>query len=207
MSQRNDSAPFNVSDIDTNFGSGGGGINGRRTGKPNASSILTDLLSRISRAVANVAGLTATLAKDRVDGMLVVTLDTYTLWVWQAASASTADSKHIAPTDVGSGNGRWVDLVDALSGSQAGSIQSGSTTLVAGTSPAISAAVTANTRIIGFVKTMTPGAGNLTVQYGALATDRVVGAVGTGSFKIKALVAAGTINVNDVSVVDWIAIG
>ena len=46
---------------------------------------------------------------------------------------------------------------------------------------------------------------DLTTNYAALSGDRSVGA--PGSFKIKAVVAAGTINVADVSTVDWLAIG
>lgn len=47
--------------------------------------------------------------------------------------------------------------------------------------------------------------GALTVTYAALGTDRSVGA--PGSFRIKSLLADGTINVADVSTVDWIAFG
>lgn len=84
-------------------------------------------------------------------------------------------------------------------------VQAGTTTLVAGVSPAIAANINANSRIFGFIKTMTPGAGNLTVQYGALASNRTVGT--PGSFEITALLAAGTINTADTSVLDWLVIG
>lgn len=83
-------------------------------------------------------------------------------------------------------------------------IQAGTTTLVAGVSPAIAAVITASSRIFGFVKVMTPGAGNLTVEYGALAADRAIGS--PGSFKITALLAAGTINNVDVSSIDWLVV-
>lgn len=81
--------------------------------------------------------------------------------------------------------------------------QSGVATLVAGDSGAIAATVTANTRII--VSGKTPNTTALTVTYAALGTDRSVGA--PGSFRIKSLLADGTINVADVSTVDWIAFG
>ena len=81
--------------------------------------------------------------------------------------------------------------------------QSGVATLVAGDSGAIAATVTANTRII--VSGKTPNTTALTVTYAALGADRSVGA--PGSFRIKSLLADGTINVADVSTVDWIAFG
>lgn len=90
--------------------------------------------------------------------------------------------------------------IDARNGSL---IQSGVATLTAGDSGAIAATVTANTRIIVTLKTANTT--TLTTNYAALSGDRSVGA--PGSFKIKAVVAAGTINVADVSTVDWIAIG
>jgi hypothetical protein len=90
--------------------------------------------------------------------------------------------------------------IDARNGSL---IQSGTATLTAGDSGAIAATVTANTRIIVTLKTANTT--TLTTNYAALSGDRSVGA--PGSFKIKAVVAAGTINVADVSTVDWLAIG
>ncbi len=87
---------------------------------------------------------------------------------------------------------------------QQGGIYKGTGTLTAGTSAApISApGLAATSRILVNVSTMTPGAGNLTVQYSALNADRVTGLAGT--FKITALLAAGTINIADVSLVDYI---
>jgi hypothetical protein len=81
--------------------------------------------------------------------------------------------------------------------------QSGVATLVAGVTALISATITTSSRIVAFVKT--PGTPTLTVQYGALATDRVAGlGSALGGFKLTALVAAGTINVDDTSVLDWV---
>lgn len=81
--------------------------------------------------------------------------------------------------------------------------QSGVATLVSGVSALISATITTSSRIVAFVKT--PGTPTLTVQYGALADDRVAGlASASGGFKLTALVAAGTINVDDTSVLDWV---
>lgn len=82
-----------------------------------------------------------------------------------------------------------------------GGIQKGTTTLVAGVSPAITACIAATSSIQFNLKTPTGDA--LTIKYGALATDRVNGA--TGSFKISALsnVGGGALNVADTSVLDW----
>jgi hypothetical protein len=91
----------------------------------------------------------------------------------------------------------------AIDGRNGSLIQSGVATLTAGDSGAIAATVTANTRIIVTLKTANTT--TLTTNYAALSGDRSVGA--PGSFKIKAVVAAGTINVADGSTVDWIAIG
>lgn len=81
--------------------------------------------------------------------------------------------------------------------------QSGAATLVAGTTALIAATVTTSSRIGIWLKT--PGTTTDTVNYAALGTDRVAGVGGAGGgFKITALVAAGTINVADVSVLDWV---
>lgn len=81
--------------------------------------------------------------------------------------------------------------------------QAGVATLLAGTTTLISATITATSRILLTVKT--PGTPTLTVNYAALASDRVVGlSSASGGFKITALVAAGTINVDDTSVLDWV---
>lgn len=106
---QNGQAPFNVSDIDPSFGSGGKNL-APNQGVPSVPAILKDLLARTMKAAADTTALQATVAADRVDGMLVVTLDTYTVWVWEAGSTATADSSHIEPTDTaaGSGVGRFV---------------------------------------------------------------------------------------------------
>jgi len=81
--------------------------------------------------------------------------------------------------------------------------QSGAATLVAGTTALLPATVTASSRILLSLKT--PDTKTDTTEYAALGTDRVVGIGGAGGgFKITALVAAGTINVADVSVIDWV---
>ena len=87
-------------------------------------------------------------------------------------------------------------------------LQAGGVTLVAGTTAAIiPATITATSRIFLTVNTSVPGAGNLTVEYAALAVDRVIGVAGAGGgFKPTALIAAGTINVNDVSSLDWLVV-
>lgn len=99
--------------------------------------------------------------------------------------------------------GEVVADLTAMDGRNSSLIQSGVATLTAGDSGAIAATVTASTRIIVTLKTANTT--TLTTGYAALSGDRSVGA--PGSFRIKAIVAAGTINVADVSTVDWIAIG
>lgn len=85
------------------------------------------------------------------------------------------------------------------------SVQTGTVTLAAGVSAAIAATVTSSTVFLGFLKASVPGAGNLTIEYSALTANVVVGT--PGSFKITALIAAGTINVLDLSTLYWVAIG
>lgn len=107
----NGQPPFSPSDVQPkagvdSFGSGGANLVPGQ-GIPSAGAVLLDLLKRIGRAVANTAGLQATKAADRFDGALVITLDTYTLWVWESGNATAADGTHIQPSDV-SGNGRFV---------------------------------------------------------------------------------------------------
>lgn len=75
---------------------------------------------------------------------------------------------------------------------------SGVATLIAGTIAVAFPALTASSRI--FLQLKTANTVTLTVQY--VATTRVVG---TG-FTIQANVAAGTINVADVSTLDWFVI-
>lgn len=83
--------------------------------------------------------------------------------------------------------------------------QSGTATLEAGTTALISATITTSSRI--FLTVKTPGTPTLTTEYAALASDRVAGlSSASGGFKITALVAAGTINVDDTSVLDWLVI-
>jgi len=79
-------------------------------------------------------------------------------------------------------------------------MQGGTTTLVLGISPLIVANITPTSRIVCTVKD--PAGVNLTASYGALASSRVNGT--PGSFRITAMLAAGTINILDGSTVDWL---
>jgi hypothetical protein len=80
--------------------------------------------------------------------------------------------------------------------------QSGTTTLVAGTTELIPATITASKILITLRDPITA---SLTVDYAALEDDRVVGlAADDGGFILTALVAAKTINVADESVLDWV---
>jgi hypothetical protein len=122
MTSKNGAAPFSPSDVDPNkFGSGGANI-APNQGVPAMGRVLNDLLGRVASPVANVTALQATLAADRVDGQTVLTLDTYTFWVWKATDATAADANHIAPTDLAGGAGRFVNLA-VSSGSGQGQVQ------------------------------------------------------------------------------------
>ena len=108
----NGQAPFSPSDVDPNkFGSGGSNV-APNQGVPAVGRVLNDLLKRIGTPVANAAGLQATVQADRADGQLVMTLDTYTLWVWENASTTAVSATVIEPADVsvGSGIGRFHKL-------------------------------------------------------------------------------------------------
>jgi hypothetical protein len=111
--------PFSPSDVQKtptsipDFGSGGRSVVPNQ-GYPAMGPILYALLQRIGTPVASTAGLTATLQNDRADGMITVTLDTYTIWLWQDQSSASPSSTVIEPTDAASrpspnaGLGRWV---------------------------------------------------------------------------------------------------
>lgn len=72
-------------------------------------------------------------------------------------------------------------------------------TLAAGIAHIALPDLTVNSSITVTVSTMTPGVGNLTVQYSATDASRTPGV----GFDITALLAAGTINVLDTSVVNF----
>lgn len=103
----------------------------------------------------------------------------------------------------------WVELVyyvAATAGtagwyvrSHSPTVQTGVATLVAGVTATIAAAIKSNSRI--FITQKTPSGTSLTTEYAALTADRVNGVLGT--FKVTALLAAGTINTADTSTVEW----
>ncbi len=92
------------------FGSGGS-ADAPNGGKVTCPTAVKSLMGTISAPVADTTALTASLAKDRVDGMLVVVLADYTIWVWKAADTTGASATVIVPTDVGLNAGRWVRKV------------------------------------------------------------------------------------------------
>ena len=116
---KNGQPPFSPSDVQktptsqTDFGSGGRNI-APSQGYPAIGVLLYALLQRIGTPVANTAALAATVQNDRADGMMVVTLDTYTIWLWQDQSSAAVSTTVIEPTDAASrpapnaGLGRWV---------------------------------------------------------------------------------------------------
>jgi hypothetical protein len=111
--------PFSPSDVQKtptstpDFGSGGRSI-APNQGYPAVGPILYALLQRIGTPVANTTALAATVQNDRADGMITVTLDTYTIWIWQDQSSASPSTTVIEPTDAASrpspnaGLGRWV---------------------------------------------------------------------------------------------------
>ena len=81
-------------------------------------------------------------------------------------------------------------------------MQSGSAVLVAGT-VTVAATITAASKIVVTMKT--PNTTTLTTGYITRASARVNGA--PGSFTIEAIVAAGSINIADISTLDYIIVG
>lgn len=198
-------APFSPSDVDsTKFGSGGSNVV-PHTGRPAMGAVLNDLLGRISGAVANTAALQATVQADRVDGMIVLTLDTYTLWTWKNGSTTSTSGTVIEPTDTaaGSGTGRFVALSTTAQTLSQLAIQSGTLTLTSGVSGSISATVTASTRIV-----VTRTSANSSTTLGVLeVSNKTVGA--PGHFVVTSLILGtpASTQTADASICDWIAIG
>lgn len=64
-----------------------------------------ELAGRLLGAVADATAVAAVPAATRVDGMLIVKLDDYTVWSFAGASAATASDWVIAPA---AGAGRWL---------------------------------------------------------------------------------------------------
>lgn len=196
--------PFSPSDVDPlKFGSGGKGY-APSQGYTAAPQLFHQILQRLGYALANTAALQATVEADRKDGMMVVTLDTYTLWVWRDASTDGTSSTVIEPTDTaaGSGSGRWEAVATtAQTLSQLG-IQTGTSTLVNGVSPNVSATIGASTRI-----QCTRTAVNASTAIADLTvTNKTNGS--PGHFVVTALRAASVATeTGDESSFDWIAIG
>ena len=65
---------------------------------------------RIGGKTATTATMAAIPPADRVDGMVIVVLNNYSLWVFEGASATVASATVIAPS---TGSGRWHHLVTA----------------------------------------------------------------------------------------------
>lgn len=193
--------PFGISDY---LGEGGAGLSphgsGPTDGLPNLRGLLRLVMASIFQPYASVTALTASLAKNRGDGQIAVEQDTYTLWVWKAASADAASATVIAPTDVGAGAGRWEQLVGP---GGIPNIQVGQAVLAVGTTGALPATVTANSRFF-----FGRHAVNASTALGELTANTIV--VGApGSFKIVAatLATPGTPLAGDLSTVDWLIIG
>ncbi len=123
----------------------------------------------------------------------------------QAPDALASDNAYVLPNAFPTVAG--MALTAGLTGimAWANGISSGAANLSNGVSAAISTTITATSRIFVQATDVVPGAGNLTIDYRPLAADRVIGA--SGSFKITAVIAAGTINVLDQSQgVQWMVL-
>ncbi len=201
----------NAMGVDDNFGSGGTGLapdgaSGGTSTTPQPEN-LRDLLRAILGSLwaggyANATALTASLAVNRAAGQLVVKQDDFSVWIWKPLDATAADATHIAPTDVGVGAGRWVEVVAATSDGAAPQFVKGSTTLVAGVSPAVSVPGLASTSKI-LVSRRDKNASTALGLAAVLTADIVTGV--SGSFKIRTLAAAdGTAVTADVSTFDWL---
>ena len=183
-------------DVKDTFGQGGANIPpGGGGGSPSMRDVVRALLGSIGASYANVAGLQASLATNRVDGQLAIKLDDYTLWVWNATSATAADASHIAPTDLAGGAGRWMPV-------QA-DIQAGRGVLVNGVSAAIAANISPTSRI--FVNRALKNASTAYGFLNVLDADRVTGT--PGSFIVRAHDATTAAVATDQSSFDWIVIG
>jgi len=133
-------------DIQDQFGSAGANIPPSGAGgTPSLRDVLRVLLDVTGAPYADSTALTASLAKDRVDGQVVVKMDDYTKWTWKAADSTAADTTHIAPTDVGVGDGRWVreDAIEETTGAQ-GEMQRVTTTFNLAAIQALSTGVAFN---------------------------------------------------------------
>jgi len=103
------------------------------------------------------------------------------------------------------GSGQVVVLVGLVFGAPSAApkaVQKGTTTLVSGVSPAITAELTATSVIVASLKT-SAGTVTSTINYAALSTDRNTGAQ---TFKVSAVKNDGTVDTTDTSVVDWIVV-
>lgn len=185
--------------IGDNFGEGGKDLAPDGASGPVANSLrekLRTLFGSIWAGYADTTALTASLAKNRAAQQVTVLADG-SLWIWKPLDSTAADATHIAPTDVGVGAGRWVAFGTA---GTAPSLK-GTTTLVAGVSPAVSSPnLTATSRIV--VTRRDAGASTAIGSLACKNADRVTGAGGT--FKVTSQKSDATTETNDVSTVDWI---
>jgi hypothetical protein len=177
-----------------------------------------DLSKRIAGAYATTAALTAMGSKGRSTGMLATVVADNSIWIWDADSTTSASASVLVPDDAPAA-GRWLvkdttptagDTAPVVDGTAAAgvsteysrkdhvhpeSVASGTATLTAGTVDVACTGCSATSRI-ALCRT-TADTCTSTVQYG-------VSAKTTDQFTIQAQVAAGTINVADVSTLDYI---
>jgi hypothetical protein len=162
------------------------------------------LLQRLGYAVANVAALEATVQADRADGMLTVTLDTYTTWVWENESTASVSATVIEPTDTsaGSGVGRWTAVATTPQTTAALGLQSGTGVLTAGVSANISATIASTTRIV-VSRTLV----NASTTLGEFTVAKTNGSPGHFVVTSEEPGTPGTTQTGDLSSFDWFAIG
>lgn len=198
-----------LSQILDTFGSGGSNLPPGQ-GVTNLRDVLRVLLGAIGGAVANVAALEAVGPADRQDGMQVVALDTYTVFVWQVGNTTSPDATHVRPNDISGGNpGRWVSAGEGSTGATgptgaSAAIVTGTSTLSTGVSPSISCPnLSASSRV--FVNRTALNASTALGLLSSLSADRVTGASGNFLIKSEKTDASG-VQTADFSSVEWLVI-
>lgn len=195
----------NAMNVSDQLGSGGTGLapagSGPTDGLPTLPALLRLAFGSIWQPYATTAAMQAAAAQNLADGQLAVRLSDYSVWVYEAGSTATPSSTCIQPTAV-TGAGRFVQITVG-SGGTVVAVTGGTSTLVAGVSPAIAAPITASSRILVTRQALnaSPALGFLSAEPG----DRVVGS--PGSFKVRSLSAVAAAVTTDVSSFDWLVIG
>jgi hypothetical protein len=186
-----------------------------------------EVSKRYLGAVATTAILQTVTLVHRYTGMLAVVTADNSIWMYDADSTAAASASVLLPDDSPAA-GRWIakdlslTLSDATPAASTGAgtagvssnvsrtdhahpgIQSGTLTLVAGTKTVATGIVITSSSRIFFTRT-TANTCSLTAN-GYAVTNKTTGGSGTGAFTVIACVADGTINVADISTLDYLII-